>query len=65
MLLGAQERLQSSYLGSIAHRAHDAVEATKVAYLKELYHLNYHKVVIKVFESQPSLHNDPSAFLSM
>ncbi|KAG4962623.1 hypothetical protein JHK82_039314 [Glycine max] len=60
-LLGAQERFQSSYLGSIARRARDADEATEVAYLKELYHQNDPEAVIRVFESQPSLHNSPSA----
>ncbi|BAT82505.1 hypothetical protein VIGAN_03253400 [Vigna angularis var. angularis] len=60
-LLGAQERFQSSYLGSIARRARDADEAAEVAYLKELYHQNDPEAVIRVFESQPSLHNSPSA----
>ncbi|KAL9330736.1 hypothetical protein ACSQ67_000346 [Phaseolus vulgaris] len=59
--LGAQERFQSSYLGSIARRARDADEAAEVAYLKELYHQNDPEAVIRVFESQPSLHNSPSA----
>ncbi|CAJ1972888.1 unnamed protein product [Sphenostylis stenocarpa] len=60
-LLGAQERFQSSYLGSIARRARDADEAAEVAYLKELFHQNDPEAVIRVFESQPSLHNSPSA----
>ncbi|KAK7383327.1 hypothetical protein VNO78_29004 [Psophocarpus tetragonolobus] len=60
-LLGSQERFQSSYLGSIARRARDADEAAEVAYLKELYHQNDPEAVIRVFESQPSLHNSPSA----
>ena len=60
-LLGAQERFQSSYLSSIARRARDADEASEVAYLKELYHQNDPEAVIRVFESQPSLHNSPSA----
>ncbi|RDX86752.1 ATP-dependent zinc metalloprotease FTSH 4, mitochondrial, partial [Mucuna pruriens] len=60
-LLCAQERFQSSYLGSLARRARDADEAAEVAYLKELYHQNDPEAVIRVFESQPSLHNSPSA----
>ena len=60
-ILGAQERFQSSYLGSIARRARNADEAAEVAYLKELYHRNDPEAVIRVFESQPSLHNSPSA----
>ncbi|XP_020222259.1 ATP-dependent zinc metalloprotease FTSH 4, mitochondrial-like [Cajanus cajan] len=54
-LLCAQERFQSSYLGSIARRARDADEAAEVSYLKELYHQNDPEAVIRVFESQPSL----------
>ncbi|KAL2317922.1 hypothetical protein Fmac_031798 [Flemingia macrophylla] len=60
-LLCAQERFQSSYLGSIARQARDADEAAEVAYLKELHHQNDPEAVIRVFESQPSLHNSPSA----
>ncbi|XP_047174737.1 ATP-dependent zinc metalloprotease FTSH 4, mitochondrial-like [Vigna umbellata] len=60
-LLGAQERFQSSYLGSVARRARDADEAAEVAYLKELNHQNDPEAVIRVFESQPSLRNSSSA----
>ncbi|XP_047174738.1 ATP-dependent zinc metalloprotease FTSH 4, mitochondrial-like [Vigna umbellata] len=49
-LLGAQGRFQS-------RRVRDAVEATKVAHLKELYRQNDPEAVIREFESQPSLHN--------
>ncbi|BAT82502.1 hypothetical protein VIGAN_03253100, partial [Vigna angularis var. angularis] len=56
-LLGAQGRFQSRYLGSISRRVRDAVEATKVAHLKELYRQNDPEAVIREFESQPSLHN--------
>ncbi|WVY92306.1 hypothetical protein V8G54_037820 [Vigna mungo] len=56
-LLGAQERFQSGYFGSISRQVRDAVEATKVAYLKELYRRNDPEAVIREFESQPALHN--------
>lgn len=36
-------------------------EATEVAHLKELYHRNDPEAVIRLFESQPSLHSNPSA----
>ncbi|XP_014503391.1 ATP-dependent zinc metalloprotease FTSH 4, mitochondrial-like [Vigna radiata var. radiata] len=57
IVLGAQERFQSRYFGSISRQVRDAVEATKVAYLKELYRRNDPEAVIREFESQPSLHN--------
>ena len=57
----AQERFQSSYIGSLAHRARNADEASEVAHLKELYRRNDPEAVIRLFESQPSLHTNPSA----
>lgn len=39
----------------------DAGEASEVAHLKELYHQNDPEAVIRLFESQPSLHNNTSA----
>ncbi|KAK7368294.1 hypothetical protein VNO80_10319 [Phaseolus coccineus] len=45
----------------IARRAREADEAAEVAYLKELYHQNDPEVMIRVFESQPSLNNSPLA----
>ncbi|XP_038699481.1 ATP-dependent zinc metalloprotease FTSH 4, mitochondrial-like isoform X2 [Tripterygium wilfordii] len=60
-LLNAQRRFQSSYVGSFTRRVRDADEATEVSYLKELYHRNDPEEVIRLFESQPSLHSNPSA----
>lgn len=39
----------------------DAEEAIEVAHLKELHHRNDPESVIRLFESQPSLHSSPSA----
>lgn len=57
----AQERFQSSYVGSLARRVRDVDEASEVAHLKELYHRNDPEAVIRLFESQPSLHSNTSA----
>ncbi|XP_040998342.1 ATP-dependent zinc metalloprotease FTSH 4, mitochondrial-like isoform X3 [Juglans microcarpa x Juglans regia] len=59
--LRAQERYQSSYVGSLARRVRDVDEASEVSHLKELYHQNDPEAVIRLFESQPSLHSHPSA----
>lgn len=59
--LNVQERFQSSYVGNLARRVRDADEASEVANLKELYHRNDPEAVIRLFESQPSLHSNPSA----
>lgn len=58
---GAQERFQSSYVGNLGRRLRDADGASDAAYLKELYHRNDPEAVIRLFESQPSLHSNPSA----
>ncbi|XP_019437019.1 PREDICTED: ATP-dependent zinc metalloprotease FTSH 4, mitochondrial-like isoform X2 [Lupinus angustifolius] len=60
-LLCAQERFQSSYISNLARRVRDADEASEVAHLKELYYRNDPEAVIKLFESQSSLHSNPSA----
>ncbi|KAG5540485.1 hypothetical protein RHGRI_020634 [Rhododendron griersonianum] len=60
-LSGAQERFQSSYVGSLARRVRDANGSSDIAYLKELGHRNDPEAVIRLFESQPSLHSNPSA----
>lgn len=60
-LARAPARFQSSYVGHLARRVRDADEATEVAHLKELYHRNDPEAVIRLFESQPSLHSNPSA----
>lgn len=57
----SQERFQSSYVSNFARRVRDADEAIEVSHLKELYHRNDPEAVIRVFESQPSLHTNPSA----
>ncbi|KAK0571060.1 hypothetical protein LWI29_010434 [Acer saccharum] len=58
---GAQRRLQSNYVGSLARRVRDADEASEVAHLRELYRRNDPEAVIRLFESQPSLHHNQSA----
>ncbi|KAL6953453.1 ATP-dependent zinc metalloprotease FTSH 4, mitochondrial [Sarracenia purpurea var. burkii] len=60
-LSGAQERFQSSYVSSLKRRMRDADGLNDVAYLKELYLRNDPEAVIRIFESQPSLHANPSA----
>ncbi|MED6122916.1 ATP-dependent zinc metalloprotease FTSH 4, mitochondrial [Stylosanthes scabra] len=60
-LFGAQDRFQSSYVRNLARRVRDTDEASEVAYLKELYHHKDPEAVIRAFESQPSLHTNPSA----
>ncbi|KAI9118214.1 hypothetical protein K1719_010546 [Acacia pycnantha] len=59
--LCTQERFRSSYVGNLARRVRDADEASDVARLKELYHRNDPESVIRLFESQPSLHTNQSA----
>ncbi|MED6224049.1 ATP-dependent zinc metalloprotease FTSH 4, mitochondrial, partial [Stylosanthes scabra] len=60
-LFGAHERFQSSYVRNLARGVRDTDEASEFAYLKELYHRNDPEAVIRAFESQPSLHTNPSA----
>ncbi|PWA94127.1 FTSH protease 4 [Artemisia annua] len=61
-LQSAQKRFQSSYLGSFARRSRDDVDRSiNASYLRELYHRNDPEAVIRLFESQPSLHSSPSA----
>lgn len=57
----SQERFHSSYVGNLARRVRDADEASEIAHLKELYLRNDPEAVIRAFESQPSLHANPSA----
>ncbi|KAI4380276.1 hypothetical protein MLD38_006485 [Melastoma candidum] len=54
-------RLRSSYVGNLLRRVLDADEAGEVTHLKELYHGNDPEAVIRLFESQPSLHSNASA----
>ncbi|KAF5931887.1 hypothetical protein HYC85_028058 [Camellia sinensis] len=60
-LSGAQERFQSSYVGSLSRKVCDTDGSSDVAYLKELYHRNDPEAVVRLFESQPSFHSNPSA----
>ncbi|KAJ6813527.1 ATP-dependent zinc metalloprotease FTSH 4 mitochondrial [Iris pallida] len=56
-----QERFQSSYAGSFARRVLQNAEGSNdVTLLKELYRSDAERV-IRLFESQPSLHSNPSA----
>lgn len=52
---------KSNYFGSIARRLRDSEESSDAAYLKELYLRNDPEAVIRLFESQPSLHSNPAA----
>ncbi|KAI3468122.1 hypothetical protein Pfo_024785 [Paulownia fortunei] len=51
---------RSSYFGSLARRVRETEGSSDAAYLKELYHRNDPEAVIRLFESQPSLHSNPS-----
>ncbi|XP_050217955.1 ATP-dependent zinc metalloprotease FTSH 4, mitochondrial isoform X1 [Mercurialis annua] len=59
--LNTQSRFRSSYVGSFARRVRDTDEASEIAQLQELYHQNDPEAVIRIFESQSSLHSNPSA----
>ncbi|KAL4354379.1 hypothetical protein GQ457_06G016270 [Hibiscus cannabinus] len=52
-----QRRFRSSYVGNLVRRIRDAYEASEFFHLTKLYHKNDPKVVIILFESQPSLHS--------
>ncbi|KAF7817382.1 ATP-dependent zinc metalloprotease FTSH 4, mitochondrial-like [Senna tora] len=58
-LLCTQERFQSSYIGNLARRVRG--EANQLSHLKEFSHRNDPEAVIRLFESQTSLHTNPSA----
>ncbi|RWR72582.1 Peptidase M41 [Cinnamomum micranthum f. kanehirae] len=60
-LTSIQERLQSTYVGNFARRVRDTDSTNDITLLKELYRRNDAEGVIKLFESQPSLHSNPSA----
>ncbi|KAI3703687.1 hypothetical protein L1987_73881 [Smallanthus sonchifolius] len=63
MLPNVQRRFHSSYVGSFARkiRDRDVDGSSNAAYLRELYLRNDPESVIRLFESQPSLHSNPSA----
>lgn len=50
-----------SHFGNLARRLRETEGASDAAYLKELSRRNDSEEVIKLFESQPSLHSNPSA----
>ncbi|KAK4358460.1 hypothetical protein RND71_020689 [Anisodus tanguticus] len=51
-----KQRFQSSYVGSLARRVREREETSNAAY-----HRNDPEAVIRLFESQPSLHSNPAA----
>ncbi|KAG8381809.1 hypothetical protein BUALT_Bualt05G0011300 [Buddleja alternifolia] len=59
--VGTITPVRSSYFGSLARRMRDTEGSADAAYLKELYHRNDPEAVIRLFESQPSLHSNQSA----
>ena len=61
MLSNSQGRFQSSYVGSLARRVRDVEEASEVAHLKDLSRRSDPDAVIRLFESQQSLHSNPAA----
>nr|GMD90144.1 ATP-dependent zinc metalloprotease FTSH 4, mitochondrial [Ipomoea batatas] len=60
-LVRAQQRFKSNYVGSLARRVRETDEVSEAAYLKELYNRHDPEAVIRLFESQPSLHSNPQA----
>lgn len=48
-------------MGNLSRRMYDVDEVSEVAHLRELYHRNDPEAIIRIFESQPSLHSNPSA----
>ncbi|KAK6129494.1 hypothetical protein DH2020_036727 [Rehmannia glutinosa] len=59
--LGTSTFGRPSNFGSLARRVRHNEGSNDAAYLKELYHRNDPEAVIRLFESQPSLHSNPSA----
>ncbi|KAK6912824.1 Peptidase M41 [Dillenia turbinata] len=60
-LFNVQERFRSSYAGSLARGIRDLDGGYEVASLRELYRQTDPEAVIKIFESNSSLHSNPSA----
>ncbi|KAI7735351.1 hypothetical protein M8C21_022097 [Ambrosia artemisiifolia] len=62
-LPNGQRRFQSSYVGSLGRRLRerDADRVTDASHFRELYHRNDPEAVIRLFESQPSMHSNPAA----
>ncbi|KAF9681009.1 hypothetical protein SADUNF_Sadunf06G0181100 [Salix dunnii] len=59
-IFNAERRFQSSYVGNLARRMRDTDDGSEVLQLKELLRHDP-EAVIRLFESQPSLHGNPSA----
>ncbi|XP_020100459.1 ATP-dependent zinc metalloprotease FTSH 5, mitochondrial isoform X1 [Ananas comosus] len=59
-LRNLSERYQSSYVGGFSRKLRDVDGSNEVSLLKELYRSDPERV-IRIFESQPSLHSNPSA----
>ncbi|OAY75574.1 ATP-dependent zinc metalloprotease FTSH 5, mitochondrial [Ananas comosus] len=59
-LRNLSERYQSSYVGGFSRKLRDVDGSNEVSLLKELYRSDPERV-IRIFESQPSLHANPSA----
>ncbi|XP_018489950.1 ATP-dependent zinc metalloprotease FTSH 4, mitochondrial [Raphanus sativus] len=57
----AQWRHQSSYAGSFARRVRERGEFNEVAQLREHIRRNDPEAVIRMFESSPTMHSNPSA----
>ncbi|KAL8244727.1 hypothetical protein R6Q59_010985 [Mikania micrantha] len=62
-LPNSQRRFQSSYVGSLGKRfrEHEADRASDTSYFRELYHRNDPEAIIRLFESQPSMHSNSAA----
>nr|VDC63328.1 unnamed protein product [Brassica rapa] len=56
-----QWRFQSSYAGSFARRVRDRGEFNEAAQLRDLFRRNDPEAVIRMFESSPTMHSNPSA----
>ncbi|KAF3495271.1 hypothetical protein DY000_02056990 [Brassica cretica] len=56
-----QWRFQSSYAGSFARRVRDRGEFNEAAQLRDLFRRNDPEAVIRIFESSPTMHSNPSA----
>lgn len=57
----SQGRFRSSYVGRFSRRGRETDEFSDAVYLKEMYQRNDPEAVIRLFESQPSLHSNPTA----
>ncbi|KAL7112231.1 hypothetical protein ACP275_05G139200 [Erythranthe tilingii] len=59
--VGTRPLRGSRYFGGLSRRLHYNDRTSDAAYLKELYYRNDPEAVIRLFESQPSLHYNQSA----